>query len=497
MSLPPDNAAEFEQTQAADSLSPSRLKLDLISSYALSAARVGSNVAIFAILYRYTNERYAATYAVIRSMLMLLTYVFGGFNPLLQSLLAAPFANAASAPPSLTTIAAKPLELAYSTRREWKRVLRDEADVVYAHTNMLVTFLVFLLIIPVTVYGEIAWQIHDFSITRLHHIAPFAAAFGIGLLFRLWSEPAGAVLQIRGRLTLDNVLQIAAEFAFVSMSVVVAINHPIGENFGRPFAGIGLAFLISSAGLLVARRFFASQTLGLYLEPSLDMRWQTLKMIAASAALISLGQFADFLYAPANILLINTFIHPSAVARYAPALQIDAGLLLLVGAVSSVMLPRAMAAWARGDRELLRDAYLRSTLACLFVLTCAAIFVGVFIEPILKLWLGIVPQDAAMITRFVLIHTVIGGTAGVGRSVLLGMGRFRAYTISALLGGVANVSLALLFVLVFDFGLRGIVLATVISVTIRCAIWMPWYILRSLRQSSHESRSSLPSDAVV
>jgi O-antigen/teichoic acid export membrane protein len=143
-----------------------------------------------------------------------------------------------------------------------------------------------------------------------------------------------------------------------------------------------------------------------------------------------------------------------------------------------------MSAWARGERESLRRAYIQSTLACLFVLATAALVVGVLIEPILKLWLGTVPAQTPTITRLVLIHTVIGGTAGIGRSVLLGMGRFKAYTLSALLGGVANVALALLFVLVLDLGLRGIVLATVIAVTVRCAIWMPIYILRSLRVES-------------
>ena len=87
-----------------------------------------------------------------------------------------------------------------------------------------------------------------------------------------------------------------------------------------------------------------------------------------------------------------------------------------------------------------------------------------------------------MILPLVLIHTVIGGTAGIGRATLLGMGRFRAYTASALIGGIANVLLALTFV-VLGFGLRGIAFATIIAVTARCAIWMPAYIIRATRLS--------------
>ncbi len=480
MSLPPDNAAEFEQASADDSLSRSRLKLDLITSYALSAARVGSNLAIFAILYRYTNERYAATYAVIRSMLMLLTYVFGGFNPALQRLLAAPFAAAAKTEPLSAPVGVLP----YASQREWKRIVRDEADVIYAHANLIASSLVLLLIIPVTLYGELVNQIHDFSITRSSDARPFALAFGIALLFRLWSEPSSAILQLRNRLGLDNLVQIAGEVIWIVLCLLAAVNYPVHRSYGGLFAGIASLYLLVSVAVLCVRRFLAAQTLGFCFEPFLDLRWSTLKTLVAGSTVISLGQFADFLYAPANILLINTFVHPSAVARYAPALQIDAGLLLLVGAVSSVMLPRAMAAWARGDRELLRSVYLRSTLACLLVLIGAAVFVGALIERILNLWLGTVPPDAPMITRLVLIHTVVGGTAGVGRAVLLGMGRFKAYTISALLGGIANVALALLFVLVFHWGLRGIVLATIISVIVRCALWMPLYILRALRGST-------------
>lgn len=475
MSSPPDSAA------TADAIR-SRLKLDLFTSYLLTAARVGSNVAVFAILFRYSNERYVAAYALIRAMLMPLTYVFGGLNPALQRLLAVPFASLGTAPaPTSPT-----QELPYATKREWKRIMRDEADVHYAHANILASLLVLLFIVPVTLYGEVAHRLHDFSVTRLSDIAPFTIAFGIGLLFRLWSEPSAAILQIRNRLALDNVIQIIAEVVFVAGCILIAVTHPVGMSFGRLFAGIGLAFWLASTCMLIARRFFAARTLGLYLEPVLDVRWSTLKTIAGSAVVLSLGQFADFLYAPANILLINTFVHPTSVARYAPALQIDAGLLLLVGAVSTVMLPRAMSAWARGDRVLLRSAYLRSTLACLLVLASAAVVVALFIEPLLKLWLGTVPYDTPTLTRLVLIHTVIGGTAGVGRAVLLGMGRFRAYTLSALLGGIANVVLAILFVLVFDSGVRGIVIATVISVTVRCAIWMPWYILRALRPVATE-----------
>ena len=89
-------------------------------------------------------------------------------------------------------------------------------------------------------------------------------------------------------------------------------------------------------------------------------------------------------------------------------------------------------------------------------------------------------NETAAILPLVLIHTVVGGSSAVGRSVLLGMGKVKPFTIAVLIAGVSNVFLSLCFVKFFDLGLRGIIYGTIIAVVGRCAIWMPWYVLKTL-----------------
>jgi O-antigen/teichoic acid export membrane protein len=84
------------------------------------------------------------------------------------------------------------------------------------------------------------------------------------------------------------------------------------------------------------------------------------------------------------------------------------------------------------------------------------------------------------ILPLVLLHTVLGGSSGVGRSVLLATGRVRAFTASVFIAGAANLVLGYALVRFAGWGLYGIVLATVIVVTARCVIWMPWYVLHTL-----------------
>jgi Na+-driven multidrug efflux pump len=92
------------------------------------------------------------------------------------------------------------------------------------------------------------------------------------------------------------------------------------------------------------------------------------------------------------------------------------------------------------------------------------------------------------ILPLVLIHTVVGGSSAVGRSILLGMGKVKPFTIAVLIAGVSNVILSYSFVRFGGLGLNGIVLGTICAVVGRCAIWQPWYVWRSL--NSPETRPS-------
>src|SRR5204862_5294533 len=130
-----------------------------------------------------------------------------------------------------------------------------------------------------------------------------------------------------------------------------------------------------------------------------------------------------------------------------------------------------------------RRYYLVGTLASGALPAVAAALVWAASPLIFRLWLGEPMRPTQVVLQLVLIHTVIGGSSAVGRSILLGMGKVKPFTIAVLIAGVSNVILSYVFVRYFHLGLRGIIYGTIIAVIGRCAIWMPWYVLRSLRQS--------------
>ncbi|HEX5241849.1 MAG TPA: hypothetical protein VFW23_01205, partial [Tepidisphaeraceae bacterium] len=126
--------------------------------------------------------------------------------------------------------------------------------------------------------------------------------------------------------------------------------------------------------------------------------------------------------------------------------------------------------------------YIRGTLASAAMLVIAAAGVYAISPWLFRIWFGAAPPNTRAILPLVLIHTVVGGSSAVGRSILLAMGKVSAFTVSTLTAGAVNVVASYCFVHYLHLGLEGIIFGTIIAVIGRCALWMPWYVVRTLRK---------------
>jgi O-antigen/teichoic acid export membrane protein len=200
---------------------------------------------------------------------------------------------------------------------------------------------------------------------------------------------------------------------------------------------------------------------------------------------VTVAQAADFLYAPTDYLLIDWLIDTRSVAVYAPAIQLDAGLAVIGSGLATVLLPRAAVAHAAGEVAQLHRYYVRGTLATVALVAPCALAVWLASPWIFRLWLGDEMRATQAILPLVLLHNLVGNSGFVGRSVLLAMGRTRAFAASVLAAALLNVAASYTFVMM-GLGLRGIVLGTIVAVCARCLLWMPWYVLRTLSRLAAE-----------
>jgi O-antigen/teichoic acid export membrane protein len=301
---------------------------------------------------------------------------------------------------------------------------------------------------------------------------------GISTLIRMVSDAPGAALQTCGKIFIDNVMLTVAELIWgIGTAFNLYVLHLPWQR------ATGSALLIDAVVLLVWRTIVSHQ----YGSGVFDHWWkkvntELLRKLMFFGLMVVAAQAADYLYAPTDQLLIAKLIDLQTVAIYSPAVMIDAAALLLVNALASVLLPRTALAHAAGNSAIVRRYYIRGTLATFLLLLAAAPIAWLASPIIFQLWLGTPMTETVSILKLMLIHTVIGGSSVVGRSILLAIGKVRPFTISVVVAGIVNVFFSFVFVYFFHLGLTGIVLGTIVAVTGRCAIWLPWYVMRTLNK---------------
>ena len=443
-----------------------RLTIDLLTSYALSLARVGAWAIVSSVIVRRAGLDVLAIVALIRGTLNLLTSLPSALAPTLVRGYLASVVVPTAVIAERESIAVEGA-LAYESKPPpMTRLLDADAGrltAMLAAAFLCVCGLAYANHLPL-VHGHFA------TASIVEAAAGLAILIVLAGVVRLLGEPAGARLQACGMLSIENGALLCGE-ALWAIGVATT-DLPANANALRSVGGALLAGQLAT--LLIRLAFDPARRLPFLFTSGL-------RTTLAAVATLYLGSLADYLYGSSNQILIDRELGRSALAAYVPCLQIDGALLLIVSGLGVALFPRLALHARNDDRAAIRRDYLVGTGASLAMLAAAAFGAWIAAPWAIARWLGTVPAGTLAVLPFVLIHTVLGGTAGVGRAVLLGMGRFKAYTISALVGGLANVGLAILFVVGFGWGLRSVAIATIVAVAGRCAIWMPWYVLRALR----------------
>jgi O-antigen/teichoic acid export membrane protein len=465
----------------------SRFLLEIGSAYLAAAARVAAWAAVSAFVYRRQGAVAFALLALVRGTLTALNQANFGLLPAMIRL----HALWSQQPP--------PIPAHFRPRNSLSWLFLHGAAI------SLATLALGLLL--TLVYSAKAGSIHDIPPAWLHDIQWLALTMGIGCALRLGSESAGAVLQCHRHITLDNLLAAVAELAWIPLSFLLA-----GRS-NNSIAGIGLAYACTGAILLAGRSIFAlsvaplftakapvaqssrqttepssTPSLRLPVSPSLSSPTlpspSILLWLLQFGLIVSAASCGDFLFGPTASLLINWNLTSEDLAAYSAALQIDAALLLVVAGPAVVLLPRTAHAVGRRDWHTVRKYYVIGTAGTFAMLAVAAAATWLAAPRLLGVWLKDPPALTLTVLPLVLIHNVTGGSAGIGRSVMLALGKVKTLTVSSLLAGLLNVLLCAALLHWTNLGVRSAPLATITAVTLRNSIWMPWFVLRTIRRQA-------------
>lgn len=220
--------------------------------------------------------------------------------------------------------------------------------------------------------------------------------------------------------------------------------------------------------IFVLADLIGNLSLWLYLPKCLDKRKNKVKLKKhlKSIILLFLPQIAIQIYAVVDKTMIGKLTNNlSEVGYYDQAQKIVRALLLVVGALSSVMCSRIANAYSRNKNEEIRK-YMLQSINMVFLIAIPAIF-GIFAlsDTLVPIYFGpgydkVIP--ILNLTSIILI--VIGLNNVTGMQYLIQVKKQNVFTFSVVVGAIVNVILNIVFINMF--GTIGAVYASVAAETI-------------------------------
>jgi O-antigen/teichoic acid export membrane protein len=292
-------------------------------------------------------------------------------------------------------------------------------------------------------------------------------SFGLSTI----SGPLGAAMFVRNRLDLFSGASLARTIFFIA--VVVALFSTMGATLTT----YGIAMLAGT--VLICLLHFRIHR---HLLPGVEIarRWfdrTILQGILSLGGWMTLNQIGALLFLQTDILVANRVLGPTAAGQLAALTVIPLQLRALAGLVSGLFGPTQAALAARGDWSGFSTYLLRSIrLTSLFFALVVGVFCGSARE-VLSIWLGMEFGSLAPIAIVLTAYLVISLGVSPTWDAILNIGKVKVPAVVTLVMGAGNVVLCI--ILANKMGLMGIALSGCIMLTLRNAVFTPWYVSRA------------------
>lgn len=173
-------------------------------------------------------------------------------------------------------------------------------------------------------------------------------------------------------------------------------------------------------------------------------------------------------------LLIGIFLPLSSVATYEVGYRLyNYSRIILYSMVA--ILPTAADLRVKNDTDSLRSLYLNGTRYLILIYSAVTAGMLIFGQVFIRLWLGAGYEESVVVLNILLIGSLYQAQNGIAHVMLPGMNRLRVFTL--IMSAYPVVKLVLGVLLISNFGLQGIALATTLTFYILETIFL-YFILK-------------------
>ena len=255
-------------------------------------------------------------------------------------------------------------------------------------------------------------------------------------------------------------------------------------TLGYGLVGISLAMASTdSLGCLLRWRIAGRLMPQLHISRRLA-RMDMLRELFSYSTWNFLISIAQSIFMQVDALVIGLFMPLAAITPYSLAASLTRQLESVLNPISQVFFPVVTDLHARGETKVLKRVYLSGSRTILVVVAMLTGLAAFWAEDFFRLWLG--PEyvsgkeyPSVAVLSYILLAAVFARFfPGVGGQILLGSLRVKPLAIFAFVEAMANLILSI--VLIQFYGLKGVAVATLLSVVLFRSMVGPVLLARQL-----------------
>lgn len=221
------------------------------------------------------------------------------------------------------------------------------------------------------------------------------------------------------------------------------------------------------------------------LQPKLHLNQQHVNPLLSVGLQFFTIQIAVLIIFTTDKMLITQLLGPENVAQYEVVHKLF-GLIAFAHTLISAPLWSAYTdAYQRGDMVWIKHTIQQQLL--IFIGFIVVIFVmALFIKPIIALWIGREMVVSQSLIISIALFVVVSTWNNIYAMFVNGVGKIKLQLYTSVMAMIINIPLAIVFVTWFGLGLSGVVLATVVSLSI-AAVALPIQVSHIIRKQTRET----------
>jgi membrane protein EpsK len=293
-------------------------------------------------------------------------------------------------------------------------------------------------------------------------------------LLRAWGSNFGVSLFAYNRLDLQNLVN--ALNIIVQTGLIVILFKLYSPNL----VYIGLAYLIGAVAALILSVVF-SRKINPHLKVNVkDFRRSKVNEITSMGGWVIINQIGTLLFLQIDLIVINKLFGTVAGGEYSVVLTWSMMLRTIAGMLVGVLTPVTLTYYAKERIDELISVSKSAVKLTGLAMALPIGYICGFAPQLLTLWVGPEFAKLSLLMVLMLTHLVINLPVTPLFAINVAYNKVRIPGIVTFVMGIGNFLLAVLIPYLTGWNYYGVALAGAIMLTLKNALFTPWYATRIL-----------------